>query len=397
MIHSLTFKNFFSYLDEATVSFRVGKRGPGDGRAFVSPAGESLVMALAAVGANGSGKTNLLKPLAFLKWFVTSSFQSKPGMALAIETHAAQADEGTASFTVEFETGGRPYRYELAVTAERVVREALYEKTSKFFSYRFTREWDEQAQRYDIRQKGFGLRAQEAGRTRENASFVATAAQYGVPLALTIAGFFDRIITNIDAMGRQHFDVADLFDATKVYSGIGGISDTLSKLLHKWDFGLSAVEFRSIKVVDTEGKERETLVPFGRHAAAEVEFYLPLYQESSGTQTAFVLLSRLLPALRSGGVVVLDELDADLHPHMLSAVLDLFFNATTNPLRAQLLFSCHSPEIFNLLHKSQILLVEKDPQFRSTVCRLDDIQGVRNDDNLYAKYMAGAYGAIPAI
>ncbi|MGI9339226.1 MAG: AAA family ATPase, partial [Psychrobacter sp.] len=61
---------------------------------------------------------------------------------------------------------------------------------------------------------------------------------------------------------------------------------------------------------------------------------------------------------------------------------------------AQLIFSCHTPEVFNLLNKHQIYLVEKYEQ-SSEAWRLDEMEGVRNDDNLYAKYMAGAFDAIP--
>jgi hypothetical protein len=39
--------------------------------------------------------------------------------------------------------------------------------------------------------------------------------------------------------------------------------------------------------------------------------------------------------------------------------------------------------------------VEKDEHCASDLWRLDEMTGVRADDNLYAKYMAGAYGAVP--
>jgi hypothetical protein len=35
--------------------------------------------------------------------------------------------------------------------------------------------------------------------------------------------------------------------------------------------------------------------------------------------------------------------------------------------------------------------VEKDENGESQTYRLDDVQGVRVDDNYYAKYMAGTY------
>ena len=133
------------------------------------------------------------------------------------------------------------------------------------------------------------------------------------------------------------------------------------------------------------------------HRDGKREAELLLLHESSGTQSAFVLLARLLPVLASGGLAVIDEFEADLHPHMLVPILDLFFSPETNPHNAQIIFTCHSVEVLNLLHKSQVMLVQKDESCASEAWRLDSMQGVRNDDNLYAKYMGGAYGAIPNV
>jgi hypothetical protein len=80
---------------------------------------------------------------------------------------------------------------------------------------------------------------------------------------------------------------------------------------------------------------------------------------------------------------------------MLEPILELFANPATNPRHAQLLFTCHAVEVLNLIHKSQVMLVQKNQDCESTACRLDAVAGIRNDDNFYAKYMAGAYGAVP--
>jgi hypothetical protein len=63
--------------------------------------------------------------------------------------------------------------------------------------------------------------------------------------------------------------------------------------------------------------------------------------------------------LDHGGVAVIDELEADLHPHMVSAVLNLFVMPDTNPKDAQLIFTSHADWLMNLLSKPQIVLVEK--------------------------------------
>ncbi|MEI2642188.1 MAG: AAA family ATPase [Candidatus Nanopelagicales bacterium] len=60
---------------------------------------------------------------------------------------------------------------------------------------------------------------------------------------------------------------------------------------------------------------------------------LPFALESSGTQSAFVLLHHLLPALQSGGLAVIDEFENDLHPHMLEPILGLFARYQNQPAR----------------------------------------------------------------
>ena len=67
-----------------------------------------------------------------------------------------------------------------------------------------------------------------------------------------------------------------------------------------------------------------------------------------------------------------------------------------NPKGAQLVFSCHADYIISQMEKYQIQLVEKDAEGVSSTFRLDAVKGVRNVDNHYAKYHAGAYGGVPA-
>jgi AAA15 family ATPase/GTPase len=171
----------------------------------------------------------------------------------------------------------------------------------------------------------------------------------------------------------------------------------MATLLHQWDFGLSDVRVEKHTVTRESGKTEEIHIPFGIHRVGDKEHPLMFLHESSGTQGAFILLSRILPALQQGGLVIIDELEADLHPHMLTPILDLFFSPKTNPHHAQIIFTCHSIEVLGLLHKAQVVLVEKNDNCESDAWRLDSVKGVRADDNLYAKYMAGAYGAVPQL
>ena len=203
------------------------------------------------------------------------------------------------------------------------------------------------------------------------------------------------VVSNVHFMGRRTIDEAALVSAAKYFSSQPEHYAKMSALLAAWDFGLSDVEIREIPAAKPEEPSRMVWYPFGRHKGAKREALLPFAVESSGTQGAFVLLSHLLQALEIGGLAVIDEFENDLHPHMLEPILDRFSNQATNPHNAQLIFTCHAVEVLNLIHKSQVTLIEKDENCESSACRLDDVEGIRNDDNYYAKYMAGAYGAVP--
>lgn len=396
MIYTYRFKNFFSFVDETKVSFMLNRQVPDTDLVFESPGGARLSKILAAIGPNASGKTNVLKPLSFLSWFIAHSFTtSKPDDEIPVQSHFF-SDETDSEFEIEFEDNGQHYRYSLIINPVRVVHESLHQKTSKFFSFIFRRDWSEASSTYDIRQQNFGFAAREAEKVRQNASLISTAAQYNVPCARELVGYFRRFYSNVMDTGRVHFETGDVFEITEFFHGRPALRAQMSDILSNLDLGLAQVIIESHSYVDKEsGKREETKIPLGIHRYGKQEQKLPLWYESSGTQAVFVLLKKILPAIEHGGVVIIDEMEADLHPDMITAMLDLFIERERNPHNAQIIFTCHAHEVFNILHKDQVLLIEKDPDGFSEAWRLSDMKGIRRDDNLYAKYRAGAYGAVP--
>ena len=277
-----------------------------------------------------------------------------------------------------------------------MLHESLYRKDYRFV-YIFKRDWDEQAQSYVIKLKDeFDFSLKEAQKVRLNASLIATAAQYGQSLATQLTQL--NVRTNLTMMGKYSFsDFEQLLTAAETVQQQPELLQKLSRLLANWDLGLSEVRIKQEQVTDKAGNKQTLYIPMGLHQVDDQSYELMLWQESSGTRSAFVLLSKLLPILQAGGLVVIDELESDLHPHMLAAILDLFFVPEINQHNAQLIFSTHSHEVLNMLCKEQIVLVEKDAELSTEAYRLDEVEGIRADDNIYAKYMAGAYGAIPEI
>lgn len=393
MINSYTFSNFRSFKDEVTIDFSVNEHVPKNHMTATSEIGERLSKAIAVIGPNGSGKTNVLGSIAFLKWFVSDSFRSDPKEEIAIEPHFF-SDSKVLNFRVDFDDDGKKWRYVLSVTQKRVISEALYVKTSRLYSFVFVREWNEAKGSYKVKQNNFGLAPREAIKVRENASLISTAAQYDVPLARRLADI--SFVSNVNYRGRRPTNRGDLFVAADMFNKNSDAREKMNQLLRRWDLGLSEVLIEEIDVKLDNGEMQRVPIPFGVHKNSSKVAKLLLTNESSGTQSAFILLSKLLPILENGGLAAIDEFEADLHPHMLVPILDLFFTPESNPYNAQLVFTCHSMEILNLLHKSQVYLVQKD-DCCSDAWRLDTVQGIRSDENLYAKYMAGAYGAVPNI
>lgn len=394
MLHRYAFSNFQSFRERAEVSWLLDRKVPQAVWSHQAGSGERVSRVMAVVGPNASGKTTLLKPVLFLGWFVSHSFAAEPAAALPFEPHAASAGE-PSEFEVELDVDGQLMRYTLRCTQERVLHEALYARHERM-RYVFVREWNEATQAYDIKQQDFGFAPSEARKVRPNASLIATAAQYGVPLAQRLAG--SQIWSNIHQYGRMVNDANQLIHAATHFAGEESQRQQLVGLLSAWDLGLSDVQVRELETAQPDGKTKKFWLPYGIHrTAGGLSFELPFMQESSGTQGALVLLSRLLPVLATGGFAVIDEFENDLHPHMLEPILDLFASPVTNPHGGQLLFTCHAMEVLNILHKSQVMLVEKNEDNQSSAWRLDSVEGIRSDDNLYAKYMAGAYGAIPQL
>lgn len=394
MIKNLSFRNFYSFADEAVIDFALGKKPTPSGY-DITIDGDRYNKAIAVVGANGSGKTQFLKPLAFLRWFISESFLGMaPDRAIPFFPHQLHRDE-SSYFELEFMLKGVDYRYQLELTPEAIISEALYEKTSSQFSYLFKREKTEQG--YRFRQKGFPFSKAQAEKLRGNASLLAAAHSYDVAEARPFIEFFNRIESNVISSGRRHFEHGALIETAERFKKAPDLANKMSVAMSQFDLGLHAVEIREMTGLDETGKEEKVFLPFGMHKAGDGQsFELPFFEESSGTQSAFVLLGPVLKTLQYGGIAVIDELDNDLHPHLVPHLLEWFEFDHSNPHQAQLIFTCHTPEVLNLLQKHQVYLVEKRNQ-NSEAWRLDDMTGLRADDNLYAKYMAGALGATPEL
>lgn len=398
MIKNIKFSNFHSFFEEVEISFEVSKKPASSMYDINISDATRLNKVVAIIGANGSGKTQLIKPLAFLSWFISDSFLGvKPDADIPFQTHMLHKDSDS-SFELIFLINEDEYRYKLIINHGKIIYEALFKKTSAQFSYVFIREADitESDAKYKYKHKGFDFPALEALKIRNNASLISAAYNHDTLLASKLVSYFGKYSYNLNVTGRYHFQSGDILQTAEYFSHNTILKIQMEEVMCNIDTGLNSVSIKETQIKSAQGEQTQSFIPFGKHLNSLGEFTLPFFEESSGTQSAFVLLGRILPVLEKGGVAIIDEIDNDLHPHLLSYFVELFKFSETNPHNAQIIFTCHTPEVLNLLMKHQIFLVEKQDQV-SEAWRLDQVAGIRADDNLYAKYMAGALEAIPDV
>lgn len=391
MLVEFSFENFFSFAEEASVSFELGKRPAKSGYDYIYNEENRLNTAIAVVGPNGGGKTNLLRPLYFLFWFMEHSFSElKPDESLPFLPHFL--NDAPSKLMLRFLLNGSEYKYEVELSESGIIHEGLYMKAQGALKYKFLFVRQKNGDSFQYKQKGFGLTLRQVGIWRSNASTISTAIHHQVPLALEINRFLEHVYTNLHLGGRDNFSGSKLIESANFFHENEKYVSKMEEALSSFDLGLSKVELKKTTAQTDFGKKEDIVIPVGIHKKGDKEFKVPFFMESTGTQSAFVLLEQVLPALSNGGVVLIDEIDNDLHPHILPYILDWF--RFDNPKHAQIVFTCHTPEILNILMKHQVYLVEKIEQ-ESEAWRLDEVEGLRSDDNLYAKYMAGALSAVP--
>jgi AAA15 family ATPase/GTPase len=397
MIYSFGGRNFYSFRDAFEVDFRVKPQASEREIFQTDTRGQKCNTVMGVFGANASGKTHLLQVLGFLQWFILHSAQAKPdeeNWSSAAFRFTEKPDPVTDLF-IEFEMSGQHFRYDLSIDATRVLKESLQVKKVRFATI-FEREWRENT--YHFRSQNFGQNAPQIPQ-RHNASFISTALLLENSMARQIDAFFSACYGNLWAYGRSDRHdplMGNLLATASFFEDNRDHLEWVNHRLASFDLGLQQIEIQKTRVPNKEGKEEELVLPIGVHRHGNRNYTLPLFEESRGTQSLFVLLRYVLPVLKTGGVAFIDEFEQGLHSHMIPCLVDLFYTTKHNPKGAQLVFSCHSDYVLSQMEKYQIQLVDKDEAGASCTYRLDEVKGVRNVDNHYAKYHAGAYGGVPA-
>lgn len=399
MIHSFTCKNFYSFAEENTVSFEVNDKAPKNNSYFITPSKVRLSKIETVIGANASGKTNLLKALPFLQWLIVDSYEANPAALLPVKMFILTKNE-PAELSVDFGIDEDVFSYSFTLNEERILKEELKvkNKTKEKITTKtlFTRKWDKKNKRYIFSGDKFNFPKKfENLIIRNNASVISAAMRSSHMLSEKIGQYWQKIKTNVVEAGwiRDRFlqsSPRNVLEVLNFYYENKPLKKEAEKLLQKFDLGFENIDIK-------KEKNGLPIVVNVIHSFGDEKHSLPLRYTSEGTKHLLILLEKILQVLANGGIAIIDEIDASLHPDMVVSLYDLFISCDTNPHNAQILFSTHSHRILTEVDKYQIVLTEKNNNGKSEAWRLDEMEGVRADDNYYSKYIAGAYGAIPKI
>ncbi|WP_116135519.1 AAA family ATPase [Trinickia diaoshuihuensis] len=126
------------------------------------------------------------------------------------------------------------------------------------------------------------------------------------------------------------------------------------------------------------------------------KYEIPYSDESMGTRYLASLLGPMMIALAVGGVLVVDEIATNLHTKLSEKIIKLFTSSTSNPMRAQLIFSTHDTNLLSrdLLRRDEVWFAEKNDAGETSVYPLTDFSA-RAKENIEKGYLEGRYGAIP--
>jgi hypothetical protein len=405
MFYRLELENFYSIRDPQVVDVTVSPNVPDDEGRFgnIFPGSlERVPRILVLYGPNASGKTTVLRGLDFMASFARDSAQSTgPGFQLQRFNDEACS---TRPIRLAVEWGGvmdllpepaKPtdtvieygcYRYELEIGLEdgvpaTVKLEALRQKPLG------RGKWQRVFERSDgdvVGSKTFPMSGYRhlLNTLRSNVSVISSFAQFGHPTAARFAEMATTVLSNL---GRQQKGGDD--GILRLFHQSSDLLERVTRDLGRIDVGIEAMRF-----VDTPGGP----LPMFKHSGLALE--MPWHLQSDGTRSYIRTFPYLSLALEKGGVAILDEFDTMIHASVLPDILRWFYDKEgRNPHDAQAWISVHSASLLDDLVKEQVVLCEKDTNGRTHVFSLMDIKGVRRDENLYRKYLSGAFGAVPNI
>jgi AAA domain, putative AbiEii toxin, Type IV TA system len=185
----------------------------------------------------------------------------------------------------------------------------------------------------------------------------------------------------------------------------GDRGERVIEMLRRADLGVEGVDVIQVAPSDRDlelGAQVRREVRLRHKGSKGVFTSFPLRAESEGTIAWLQTLRPLLQILDEGGVLVVDELDASLHPELAAETIRMFYDRRLNTSGAQLLFSSHDVTMLStglgspLLERDQVWFTDKDDEGATDLYALAELKP-RKGENIERGFLAGRYGSVPGL
>ena len=379
--------------------------------------GIKFLRAAAIYGPNASGKTAVWRALATMRAIVLNSAAHPATMAFnqAPFGFDAKMQDKPTRFAVVFTAGSDNVRYEysFAYTANAIVDEELcaYPKGHRQVWFRRTMSGETTS----IKGSSY-LKVPLAVKPllNDNMLLLSLLANYpnaeSFKLIGPVTGWF---FNGLDLYSRAPESQNDFPFSGAIVNGEYGtdyMRSFIQDMMRQADVGIYLAEVEQNPMPDElrsvlrqfspmQGGDEELIktVVFHHENAGKI-MKLDMGEESDGTNQLFGLSGHIAQALENGSTLFVDEVDASLHPVLVTEVIRSFLRPESNPNGAQLVFTAHNPCLLEngLLRRDQIWFTEKNHEGATVLYPLSEYSP-RKDETVISGYLSGRYSALPVI
>ena len=395
MLCQFTVKNYKSIRDEITFDMQAAAISEHENKVIKDIDGELFLPISAIYGPNGSGKSNVLEALHTLDSKVLRPLCATcdkvdcdyKARKIPVEPFAfsEQAKDEPTEFELFFRTEKAEYRYILHVKEDEVIYESLdrVKMDTGRPSALFRRDTD------STELKGI------FGRLKISEDLSAT-----LPLISYLGITYKKNEVVSDVL-KWFEDAIDFLNYGNPYQELRTAIAKSEDIKH---LVLNMIKEMDLDIEDfrIEEKDNDRIEVFTKHTVDGYSAEITLSEESSGTRKLFGLLPFIAKSLIYGTTLVIDELDAKIHPVLLQYVIKLFTDMSINKKGGQLIFTSHDLSTMNneVFRRDEIWFVAKGRGQNSGLYSLvefknDKGESVRKDAKYDKQYLEGKYGADP--
>lgn len=356
-------------------------------------------------GANGSGKSNLIDAMLFMKNLVVNSINHQPGDGIRQMPHKLAGFQTNSTYSIQFTIKNIRYAFGFSLNNRLVNEEYLY----YFPNGRQVKIYERNSADFLTGGKFKGKFDTCSDVLKPNRLLLSCAANFSSVQEISdVFSFFrdDMVVYKGLGIGNwMNYSLRTMNSEQKVKDAVMAFLDGLGTGIRdiKISIEKELLEESMLPSFLSDEAKAEIIKSPANYIKASVKydaFEVDLMtEESTGVRKLFEFICPLIDIIIKGKVLICDELEANFHESIVCGLIDLFRQLKFDR-KSQMIFTTHDTSILNLelFRRDQIWFTEIKTNTRSTdLYSLSEIRNVRKDENVEKGYISGKYGAIPML